>query len=194
MHGGRPAGILTAPGFINEETARRLKEQWDANYGSGGPEVGKTAVLGDGIEYKPIAMTAADAQLIEQLRFSTETVASAFGVPLHMIGGETPTYNNIEALQGQYYAQCLQAHIESIEVLLDEGLGLGPSFGNNLGVEFDLDGLLRMDTATRVQAAANAVKSSIMPRTRPGHGTLICPRLKAATVRWRSSSCSPFRH
>jgi HK97 family phage portal protein len=162
MHGGRPAGILTAPGFINEETARRLKEQWDANYGSGGPEVGKTAVLGDGIEYKPIAMTAADAQLIEQLRFSTETVASAFGVPLHMIGGETPTYNNIEALQGQYYAQCLQAHIESIEVLLDEGLGLGPSFGNNLGVEFDLDGLLRMDTATRVQAAANAVKSSIM--------------------------------
>jgi HK97 family phage portal protein len=163
MNGGRPAGILTAPGFINEETARRLKEQWNSNYGAGGPDVGKTAVLGDGIEYKPIAMTAADAQLIEQLRFTAETVASAFGVPLYMIGvGPPPTYNNIEALQGQYYAQVLQAHIESIEALLDEGLGLGPGFGNKLGVEFDLDGLLRMDTATKVKAAADALKSGAL--------------------------------
>jgi HK97 family phage portal protein len=163
MNGGRPAGILTAPGFINEETAIRLKEQWDSNYGAGGSEVGRTAVLGDGIEYKPIMMTAADAQLIEQLRFTAETVASAFGVPLYMIGvGPPPTYNNIEALQGQYYAQCLQAHIEAIEVLLDEGLGLGPGFGNKLGVEFDLDGLLRMDTATKVKAAADALKSGAL--------------------------------
>jgi HK97 family phage portal protein len=158
--GGRPGGILTAPGHINEDTARRLKEAWDANYGAGGPEIGKTAVLGDGIEYKPIMMTASDAQLIEQLRFSAETVASAFGVPLYMIGiGPPPTYTNIEALQGQYYAQCLQAHIEAIEVLLDKGLGLGPGFGNQYGTQFDLDGLLRMDSKTRAQTASAAVKS-----------------------------------
>jgi phage portal protein BeeE len=80
-----------------------------------------------------------------------------------MIGvGPPPTYNNIEALQGQYYAQCLQAHIEAIEVLLDEGLGLGPVFGNQWGIEFDLDGLLRMDTATKVKAAADALKSGAL--------------------------------
>jgi HK97 family phage portal protein len=158
--GGRPGGILTAPGHINEDTARRLKEAWDANYGAGGPEIGKTAVLGDGIEYKPIMMTASDAQLIEQLRFSAETVASAFGVPLYMIGiGPPPTYTNIEALQGQYYAQCLQAHIEAIEVLLDKGLGLGPGSGNQYGTQFDLNGLLRMDSKTRAETAAAAVKS-----------------------------------
>ena len=160
MNGGRPAGILTAPSFINEATAIRLREQWNSNYGAGGPEVGKTAVLGDGIEYKPIAMTAADAQLIEQLRFTAETVASAFGVPLYMIGvGPPPTYNNIEALQGQYYAQCLQAHIEAIEVLLDEGLELPKPYGT----EFDLDGLLRMDSKTKAEAARQAIQSGVSP-------------------------------
>ena len=159
MNGGRPAGILTAPGFINEATAIRLREQWNSNYGAGGPEVGKTAVLGDGIEYKPIAMTAADAQLIEQLRFTAETVASAFGVPLYMIGvGPPPTYNNIEALNQQYYSQCLQSLIENIELLLDEGLELPKPYGT----EFDLDDLLRMDTATKVKAAADAVGSGTM--------------------------------
>jgi HK97 family phage portal protein len=155
-HGGRPAGILTAPGHINEDTARRLKEYWDTNYGSGGAEVGRTAVLGDGLEYKPMVMTAVDAQLIEQLKWSAETVCSVFGIPAHMAGiGQPPTYNNIEALNQQYYSQCLQSLIENIELLLDEGLELPQPYGT----EFDLDDLLRMDTATKVRAAADAVGS-----------------------------------
>ena len=77
-------------------------------------------------------MTAADAQLIEQLRFGWRP-SRLLGVPLYMIGvGPPPTYNNIEALQGQY-AQCLQAHIEAIEVLLDEGLGQRPCFRQPAG-------------------------------------------------------------
>jgi HK97 family phage portal protein len=158
-HGGRPAGILTAPGHINEDTARRLKEYWDSNYGSGGAEVGRTAVLGDGLEYKPMMMTAVDAQLIEQLKWSAETVCSVFGIPAQMVGiGPPPTYNNIEALNQAYYSQCLQVLLEATELLLDEGLELPKPYGT----EFDLDDLLRMDTATKVKAAAEAVGSGTM--------------------------------
>jgi HK97 family phage portal protein len=151
--------VLSAPGFINDDTARRLKEYWDSNYALGGPNVGKVAVLGDGLKYEPLMMTATDAQLLEQLKWTAETVCSVFHVPPHMVGiGSPPTYNNIEALNQAYYSQCLQSLIESIELLLDEGLELPKP----LGTEFDLDGLLRMDTATRTNAAANAVKASIM--------------------------------
>ena len=145
-------------------------------------------------------MTAADAQLIEQLRFTAETVASAFGVPLYMIGiGPLPTYHNIEALQGQSYAQCLQAHIEAIEVLLYEGLGLGPGFGNQLGVEFDLDGLLRMDTATKVKAAADALKSGALAPNGSPRSFFHLPPTEGGEVRIRKSrtsvgrSCSALR-
>ena len=100
-----------------------------------------------------------DAQLIDQLKWTAETVCSAFHVPAHMVGvGSAPTYNNIEALNQQYYSQCLQSLIENIELLLDEGLELPKPYGT----EFDLDDLLRMDTATKVKAAADAVGSGTM--------------------------------
>ena len=157
QNGGRPGGIITAPGHINEAMALRLKAHWESSYS--GENMGKTAVLGDGLQYQPIVMSNTDAQLVEQLRMTAETVCSAFHVPAHMVGvGAAPTYNNIEALNQEYYSQCLQAHMKSIELLLDEGLELPKPYGTG----FDLDGLLRMDTATKVKAAADAVGSGTM--------------------------------
>lgn len=158
-NGSNPGGVLTAPGVISDATAKRLKEYWDANYS--GQNVGKVAVLGDGLKYEKMVVTAVDAQLIDQLKWTAENVCTAFHVPPYMIGvGPAPTYNNIEALNAQYYAQCLQILIESIEALLDDGLGLGQTGETKrLGTEFDLDALLRMDTATRVKAAAESVGS-----------------------------------
>ena len=155
--GAKPAGVLTAPGRINDDTARRLKEYWEQNFT--GENVGRTAVLGDGLKYEPMIVNPHDAQLIDQLRWTAETVCSAFHVPVHMVGiGQPPTYNNIEALNQQYYSQCLQSLIENIELLLDEGLELPKP----LGTEFELDGLLRMDTATKVKAAADALQAGGM--------------------------------
>jgi HK97 family phage portal protein len=155
--GAKPAGVLTAPGHINEATAMRLKEYWEANFT--GENAGRTAVLGDGLTYEPMIVNPHDAQLIDQLKWTAETVCSAFHVPAHMVGiGQPPTYNNIEALNQQYYSQCLQSLIENIELLLDEGLELPKPYGT----EFDLDDLLRMDTATKVKAAADALKAGGM--------------------------------
>jgi HK97 family phage portal protein len=160
QNGANPGGVLTAPGMIGPETAKRLEETWNQNYG--GENAGRIAVLGDGLKYERMAMTAVDAQLIDQLKWTAENVCTAFHVPPYMIGvGATPTYNNIEALNQQYYAQCLQTHIESIELLLDEALGLDQQ-SPLMGTEFDLDALLRMDTATRVKAGADAIGSGGM--------------------------------
>jgi HK97 family phage portal protein len=155
--GAKPAGVLTAPGYINADTAMRLKEYWEANFT--GENAGRTAVLGDGLSYEPMIVNPHDAQLIDQLKWTAKTVCSAFHVPAYMVGvGSAPTYNNIEALNQQYYSQCLQSLIENIELLLDEGLELPKPYGT----EFDLDDLLRMDTATKVKAAADAVGSGTM--------------------------------
>ena len=151
----RPSGILTAPGAISDETAGRLKVDWEANYG--GTNTGKVAVLGDDLKYIPLSLTAEDAQLVDQLKLAAETVATTFHVPTYKIGGTLPNYNNVEALEQQYFSQCLQHPIESIELCLDEGLGVKDGYG----VEFDLDGLLRMDTATKIRTYAEAVKGGL---------------------------------
>ena len=103
-----------------------------------------------------------DAQLIEQLKWTGENVCSAFHVPAYKIGiGPMPAYNNIEALEQMYYSQCLQKLFECIELCLDEGLGLVDVEGKDYGSEFDLDDLLRMDTATMIEAEAKAVGAGI---------------------------------
>lgn len=145
-NGSNPGGILTAPSSISDETAARLKAHWDANYS--GAKVGKVAVLGDGLKYEAMSVKAVDAQLIEQLKWTAEVVCSTYHVPPYKIGiGQMPTYNNVQALNTEYYSQCLQVLIEAIELCLDEGLGTGET----LGTEFDLDNLLRMDSVTQME-------------------------------------------
>lgn len=152
QNGCNPGGILTAPGDIPDETAKRLKEHWEKNYT--GDNVGKVAVLGSGLKYEAMTITAVDAQLLEQLKFSAEMVCSVYHVPAYMIGvGQMPAYNNIEALNQQYYSQCLQSIIENLELSLDEGLALPTQYS----VEFDEATLLRMDSATRFKAHAEAI-------------------------------------
>ena len=143
----RPSGILTAPGTIPPETAARIKEQWQTNYS--GENSGKVAVLGDGLSYVATAVTAVDAQQIEQLKFSGEMICATFHVPPYKLGlGAMPTVNNTAALNQQYYDQALQPIVEKMELRLDEGLEIVDGFETWL----DETVLVRMDPATRFEA------------------------------------------
>jgi HK97 family phage portal protein len=146
QNGAQPGGILTAPGAITDETAARLKAHWDTNFS--GKNSGKVAVLGDGLKYEGMKAKATDSQLIEQLKWSAEVVCSTYHVPPYKISvGTMPSYNNIQSLNVEYYSQCLQVLLESIELCLDEGLGMGET----IGTEFDTDNLLRMDSVTQME-------------------------------------------
>jgi HK97 family phage portal protein len=153
----QPGGILTAPGSISDETAQRLKETWDSGFA--GDNFGKVAVLGDGLTYESMTITAEASQLVEQLKMSAEQICSAFGVPGWKIGvGPMPTVGNGEMQERTYYVQALQRHLEDIELCLDEGLALPKPYGT----EFDIDSLLRLDSATMVTSLKDAVGAGVM--------------------------------
>ncbi len=153
-HGAQPGGILTSPGIINDDDAAKMQREWQQGFS--GVNYGRVAVLASGMTYQPLNMVnATDSQFIEQLKLSAEMVCTAYRVPSYKVGvGAAPSYNNVEALDQQYYGQCLQTHIESIELLLNEGLGLQP-----LGTEFDLNALMRMDTPSLMKSAADGIGS-----------------------------------
>lgn len=155
--GSSPAGLLVGPGTIDEEDAKELQRRWQEGFS--GDNSGKIAVMGEGLTYTPLRMTAVDAQMIQHLKWTQETVCSTFHVPPFKIGvGQLPTYNNAEILNQVYYSDCLQSHIESFEAVMDEGLGLD---GKKTGVELDLDGLLRMDQATQIKALSDGIGGAI---------------------------------
>jgi HK97 family phage portal protein len=158
QQGSNLAGILIAPGPITDEQAARLKKRWDERY-SGPENVGRVAVMGDNLKYEPLTMTAVDAQLIDQLKWTADTICSTYHVPPYMVGiGPPPPYANIEPLVQLYYAACLQSLLKSFEHCLNEGLELAPT----LRTRFDLTDLILMDAATRTKAAHDAINAGAL--------------------------------
>jgi HK97 family phage portal protein len=171
-NGSKPGGVLTAPGPISQETAARVKAYWDTNFT--GDNMGKVAVLGDGLKYEAMAVNAKDAELVEQLKWTGSDVCTAFKVPGYKVGiGTAPSYNTAEMLNQQYYDQCLQFHVESLELAMDVGLGLAYAKVNDrwLGTEFETDDLLRMDYGSLVKAEkeASGIKTLNEQRRRLNH-------------------------
>lgn len=155
-NGAMPGGVLEAPGAISKETADRLRDQWSTNYT--GANSGKTAVLGDGLKYNPVKMTAVDAQQVQRQHALDEYICAAFHVPPYMIGlGTLPSGMTTGQLKQHYYDTCLHALIEDFEAVVDEGLALPM----DMRVELDLSALLRMDFATQVSTLGDAVLKSI---------------------------------
>lgn len=175
---GRPGGILTAPGTISNDVAKRLKDYWDDNFS--GEKAGKVAVLGDSLKFESLAATAEASQLIDQLKWTGEVICSVYHVPPYKIGiGQMPTYNNIQSLNVEYYSQSLQILIESIEVCLDEGLGMD---GVTIGTEIDVYNLLRMDSVTQMDVIDKG-KNTLTPNE--GRKQLDLPPVKGGDAVYR---------
>jgi len=162
--GSQPGGVITAPGPMTDEQLKRAESNWNASFTGG--NVGKTAVLSSGMKYEQLSVNAVDAQLIEQLNWTAANVCQAFGVPPFKINaGPAPNLvGSVQALDLQYYSQCLQELIENLEETLDLGLGLAPDLidGRRMGTEFDRTDLLQMDTASRVEAATKTTTGGVL--------------------------------
>ncbi len=133
-----------------------MKARWEANFG--GNNIGRIAVLGNGLTFDKVSITAVDAQLVDQARWTAEVICAVFHVPPYKIGlGVMPSYNNVQALNVEYFTQCLQVLIESAELCFDEGLEMSVGYDT----KFDTDGLLRMDTPTQADVISKLVHGGV---------------------------------
>jgi len=142
-----PGGIITMPTEVNQQQFDAYKLKWEQNFSK--LNLGRVALLDNNAKYEKIAMTNVEGQMVESLKWSAEVVCSVYHVPPYKVGvGALPSYNNVQALNVEYYSQALQSHIEEAEELLDYALGIG--WGIGIGTEFDTDTLLRMDSVTQM--------------------------------------------
>ena len=154
-----PGGILTLPAGISPEQEAQVKEQWEGRFSR--VNIGRIAILAGDAKYEKIAMTNVEGQMVESLKWSAEVVCSVYHVPPYKVGvGALPSYNNVQALNVEYYSQALQSHIEEMEEVTDHALGIG--WGVGLGTEFDTENLLRMDSVTQITAIREAVGAGVM--------------------------------
>ena len=141
----QPSGILSAPGAISDETAKRLSEHWNTNFT--GANAGKVAVVGDDLKFMSLGSKSVDSQMVEQLRYSDEQICQPFGIPPFKVGlGTIPSGLGVDAINQLYLDDALLAHILSMETLLTEGLGATP-----YKIDLDETVLMRMDATRKAE-------------------------------------------
>lgn len=149
----QPGGLLTAPAGMTEKDADKVKAYWDANFI--GDKSGKVAIIGADMKFTSFAMKSIDSQMVEQMRYSDEQICQPFRIPPFIVGiGSIPAGMKVDDMAGMYYQFALQTHIEHMESLLDEGLKIKAP----MGVELDLEPLLRMDESKRADVATKLSK------------------------------------
>jgi HK97 family phage portal protein len=137
----RLAGVILRPAGAppwSPEKREQFKDDWAAFY-SGPQNAGKSPVLEDGMQYQPIVSTAKDAQLIESRKLTREEVASAYHVPLPMVGIlDHATFSNIREQHKQLYQDTLGPWFSMLEE--DIELQLLPEFSDSedVYVEFNI--------------------------------------------------------
>lgn len=141
----RPGGMLLVPGHITDIQANKLKEAFESGFS--GANVGRIAILSDGMKFEPMILTAEANKTVDQYKLTIEDIARAFHYPIWKLTGQFPAYSSgPQALTQMYYAECLHPLIEELELCLDEGLEFPLAL--NYGTELDLENLMRMDTAS----------------------------------------------
>ena len=148
----QPGGALQTDRSLDRETKARWLSDWQALYSAG--RSGKPAILDGGMKWQPLTMTALDAQLIEQLRFSVEDVGRVFRVPPFMLGDTTKTtYRNSEQLARAYLSGCLSFHLEALARRFARTFTLTGDWG----LKFDLSQMLRAEIDVRFDGYQKAL-------------------------------------
>jgi HK97 family phage portal protein len=150
-NGALPGGVLKHPKHLTEDAARRLKESWEACYG--GENMGKTAVLEDGMEWVKMSMTNEDAQYLETRKYQRSEIAGIYRVPAHMINDlEKATFSNIEHQALDFVVHSLTPWLVRIEQAFWRDLLTADEQDQGYYFRFNVDGLLRGDSKSRAEA------------------------------------------
>lgn len=102
-----PGGILSHPTRLSPEATQNLRKSWEERHG-GSANVGRVAILQEGMTWQSISIPNEDAQFLETRRFQVEEIARAFRIPPHMIGDlSKATFSNIEQQALEYVQNTL---------------------------------------------------------------------------------------
>lgn len=139
---------MKSPRKLNEETANRLRNQWQNVYG-GADNKFKALVLEDGMEIQQLSIDARQAQLLESRNFSVSDIARWYRLPPHLLADlSRSTFSNIEAENLSFVIHSMMPWIVRWERALNNQL-LTPEEQDQYYFRFEVKSLLRGDMAAR---------------------------------------------
>lgn len=154
--------MLSSDQVLKPDQRKQIAESLQAF--AGADKAGGIIVLEAGLTAQQLTINPQDAQMLETRQFSVEQICRIFGVPPVMIGhaanGTTTWGSGIEQLILQFTKTCLTPMLRRIEDGIRRDLFTSQERGR-LSVKFNMEGLLRGDSAARAEFLSKMVTNSI---------------------------------
>lgn len=136
----RPSGALVfsgGDGTMTQEQFTRLKAELEDNF-QGAANAGRPMVLEGGLDWKEMGYSPKDMEFIAAKDSAAREIALAFGVPPMLLGipGDN-TFSNYAEANRTFWRQAVIPMLGRVTEALSGFIG--PSFGDTLRIDFDLD-------------------------------------------------------
>ena len=164
-NGVRPTGVLTIENVLKPEQRKQLRENIVEPM-AGSANAGGLFVLEAGMKFQPITMNPEDAQMLETRAFQVEEICRWFRVPPFMIGHtekSTSWGTGLEQQNIAFLTYALRPYLTRIEQAIKRQL-IRRADRARLFAEFNLEGLLRADSAGRAALYSTYAQNGIMSR------------------------------
>jgi HK97 family phage portal protein len=156
--GAHMSGIVTVPGDLDKERARQLKESFTSSHG-GLQNSHTVGILSGGAEWKPISVSPEDAQFLGTRAAQNLDIAMLFGVPPHMLGQVDRTTSWGTGIEQQSLGFLRYTLAPWLGCFEDAWSAMLPK---PQVARFNVDALLRTDTAGRFGIYLNARNAALM--------------------------------
>lgn len=148
--------VATIPQDLKPHQLEQLSESLSNRHG-GWRKSGRVPIITNGGDLKDISIKNDQSQFIESRRFFVEEVARLFNIPLSMMDVPgTQSYASVEQNAIQFVTHTLRPFIEKIEWSYSRLLP------EQAFLKFNVDGLLRGDFNSRINAYSTGLQSGFM--------------------------------
>ncbi len=152
-NGGIPGVVLQHPGKLGPDAIENIRKSWKSLYG-GVENSNEVAVTEEGMKVDVLGIEPGKAQAVEARKFQLGEIARIYRMPPHMLADlDRATFSNIEEQAIEFVTYTLMPYLAVWEQAIQRTL-----FAENEKAryfsEFNVDGLLRGDIASRYAAYA----------------------------------------
>lgn len=150
-NGVRPSGLLKTADTLTFDQRKQAEELLQEKF-AGAINAGRPMLLDRGMDWVQLSISPEDAQMLQSRAFSVEEVCRFFGVPPFMVGHTEKTTSWGTGLEQQtlgFQKFTLRRRLKRIEQALEKQLLSVADRLAGITIEFNLEGLLRADSAAR---------------------------------------------
>lgn len=159
-NGLRSTVVMKFKDWLSQENREIAKTALAEQY-MGAANAGRPFIAEGGVEFQPLTLSPADAEMLASRSFSIEEICRFFGVPPVMVQHSSATTSWPTGVEQQvllFQKFTLRRRLKRIESALTKQLLTPAERAAGLSIEFNLEGLLRGDSAGRAAFYGSGLK------------------------------------